>query len=69
MSEEERCGGKTVSEVTNRENNIKFGKLIGRALDLGKLLGLYLNMLTSLSENGRQGFKILIELLRDMEVV
>lgn len=69
MSEEERCGGKKVSEVTNRENNIKFGKLIGRALDLGKLLGLYLNMLTSLSENGRQGFKILIELLRDMEVV
>lgn len=69
MSEEERCGGKKVSEVTNQENNIKFGKLIGRALDLGKLLGLYLNMLTSLSENGRQGFKILIELLRDMEVV
>lgn len=69
MSEEERCGGKKVSEVTNQENNIKFGKLIGRALDLGKLLGLYLNMLTSLSENGRQGFKILIELLRDMKVV
>lgn len=69
MSEEERCGGKKVSEVTNQENNIKFGKLIGRALDLGKMLGLYLNMLTSLSENGRQGFKILIELLRDMEVV
>lgn len=69
MSEEKRCGGKKVSEVTNRENNVKFGKLIGRALDLGKMLGLYLNMLTSLSENGRQGFKILIELLRDMEVV
>lgn len=62
-------GGKKVSEVTNWENNVKFGKLIGRALDLGKLLGLYLNMLTSLSENGRQGFKILIELLRDMKVV
>lgn len=62
-------GGKKVSEVTNWENNVKFGKLIGRALDLGKMLGLYLNMLTSLSENGRQGFKILIELLRDMEVV